>query len=106
VPEEIWVLMLSEGTESRFFFPDLFNEFIDCVKVLQGVYLLMGLAFKIRSGLFEQLGDLFIRVIKTRLSEQGCHRNVGGIVSQRLPIPDSNGLEIANSKADESQNLP
>lgn len=98
--------MLSEGTERRLFLPGLFNEFIDCVEALQEVYFLMGLALKIRSGLFEQHGDLFIRVIKTRLSDRGCHRNVGGIVSQRLPNPGSNGLEIANSTADESQSVP
>jgi len=33
VPEEIWVLVLSKGTESRLFLADLFNELIDSVEV-------------------------------------------------------------------------
>jgi hypothetical protein len=106
VPEEIWVLMLSEGTESRLFLPDLFNEFIDCVEAPQGGDFLMGLAFEILFGLLEQLGHLFIRVVQTRRSDRGCHRNVGGMVSQRLPSLGSTGLERADSKADKSQSVP
>jgi hypothetical protein len=92
MPEEIWVLVLSKGTESRLFLADLFNELIDGVEVSWEPYFLLGLAFEILPGLAEQLRDLFIRVIRTRRSGRGCHRNVGAL------SPASNGLDRKETK--------
>lgn len=76
VPKELWVLMLSEGSESRLLLPDLIDEFVNRVEPPQDAYFLMGLAFKSLFGLFEQLSDLFVRIVQARLSERTCHRDL------------------------------
>jgi hypothetical protein len=106
MPKEIWILMLAKGTECRLLLPNLFNEIVDGVEVSQDIYWLMALTFKFLFGLFEQLNQLYIRVVTIRLSNRECHREfrrIGIIASGRPSLTLPTGLEMATQDFDEQR---